>query len=63
MFPFHEIFYSNKNSYEVLKVAFSKAGLLEEMCRSAVIEDNPVVTNFYVMFHFHITSVRITRVV
>ena len=59
MFPFHEICYSNNNSYEALKVAFSKARLLG--CNVAT-QDYPVITNSYVMFYFHITNLKMTMV-
>jgi len=60
MFPFHEIFYSNNNSYGVLKVAFLKARLPEENCCNVATQDYSVITNSYVMLYFHITSLKIT---
>jgi hypothetical protein len=62
MFLFHEIFCSNNNSYEVLKVAFLKARLLEEYCSDVATKDYPVITNSYVILYFHITNLKITMV-
>jgi hypothetical protein len=39
MFPFHEIFYSNKSLYEVSQVDLSKAGLQEQNCYNVFTEN------------------------
>lgn len=43
-------------------MAFSNARLLEENCCNVATQDYPVITNSYVMFYFHITSLKITMV-